>query len=91
MKVSIKQLRRLIKEELAAQAPLDAPLGQYAWPAERHLPVDEPDTEIETELLAHLVDAVSERNVPLPKEDVMLLHDFFDEWLLQERFLSTQC
>lgn len=74
MKVSVKNLRSIIKEELAAQAPPDAPLGQYAWPKERHLNVNEPDTEVEQKLLSDIVYAIEYTEHPIPKDSAELLH-----------------
>lgn len=75
MEITVKRLRLLIKETLAAQAPPDAPLGQYAWPKERHLPVNEPDTQQEEQLLKDIISSIMYTDKPLTKQSVDLLQD----------------
>jgi hypothetical protein len=84
MKTTVKQLKRLIKEELAAQAPEDAPLGQYAWPDERKLDVDEPDTAIERQLLKAITIAIDDTHKPLSDEYALMLQDF-----IKKRYYSS--
>jgi hypothetical protein len=79
MKTTVKQLKKLIKEDLAAQAPPDAPMGQWAWPKERNLPVDEPDTELEEELLNALKDAIRYTEKPLNSKYVSVLKDILEK------------
>jgi hypothetical protein len=85
MKTSLKQLKTLIRE-VAAQAPPDAPLGQYAWPKERKLPVDEKDTDLEQKLLRALKNAITDTNTPLSKEYAVLLQDFIKNGFYSEIF-----
>lgn len=73
MRVKLHQLKALVREELAAQAPPDAPLGQWAWPRERKLPVDEPDTDAEVQLISSIT-AMIKRNVTIPASDIELLY-----------------
>lgn len=79
MRLSVKSLRQLVKEELSAQAPPNAPLGQYAWPKERNLPVNEPDTQLEIELLQAISKSIKDQKQPLPKEYVDTLKDLLDK------------
>jgi hypothetical protein len=78
MQISLKKLKSLIKEELSAQAPPDAPFGQWAYPKERKLPVEEPDTPLEIAFLKRLKANVSHSNVPLSQEDVDALQNIID-------------
>jgi hypothetical protein len=67
MRLTFKELKSLIKE-VAAQAPPDAPFGQWAWPEQRGLEVDEPDTEIEQEFLDVLYTAISDIKTKIPSK-----------------------
>jgi hypothetical protein len=77
MKLTLKELKSLIKE-VAAQAPSDAPFGQYAWPKERNLPVDEPDTKIEQEFLNVLYNAVEMASSRIPSQYIVALKQCLD-------------
>lgn len=81
MKISAKQLRSLIREELAAQAPPDAPLGQYAWPKERGLDVTEDDTDEEKALKKALLRHIESEDMPLDPEYADLLKSLLNKGL----------
>lgn len=83
MKLSVKQLRSIISEELAAQAPPDAPLGQWAWPAERELSVDEPDTQLEKDLFVALKGWLLDNKL-IPAEKVLLLKQMLNNGYYKE-------
>lgn len=73
MRLHVRDIKRLIAEELAAQAPPDAPMGQWAWPNQRTLDVDEHDTHEEVELLDAIVKAILDTEKPLQLQQAELL------------------
>lgn len=84
MKIRVRALRTLINEELAAQAPPDAPMGQFAWPQQRKLDVDEPDTTYEEQLFKKLEAAVGDTAQKLPSSDVVALQRMLNNGYYKE-------
>jgi hypothetical protein len=76
--MNVKQLRYLIREELEAQAPADAPFGKFLWPKERKLDVDEPNTGLENDLLDLLSKHFDDDGAHATQRDVDLIKDVLE-------------
>jgi hypothetical protein len=78
MKITVEKLRKFIKEELSA------PLGQYAWPKERKLPVEEPNTAVEDELKQSIIEAILDVDRPLSGENAKLIFDLLKKRMYED-------
>lgn len=68
MKITISQLRRIIREEIEKDA--EKMVGKYLWPAERGLNVNEPNTTYEDELFDALSNSIAMNQQPLTMRQV---------------------